>query len=109
MRTRGLRDGGVSSVMMDWDCQQIRGLRLRLGWSAAELSRRLGCSVELVLCWEKSEGRPDAEVFNQLSFLVAYVEQNALLLTQIPLAEAVMEREHLAQITNEMVAHFHKN
>lgn len=94
---------------MTWDCQQIRGLRLRLGWSAAELGRRLGCSAELVLRWESSEETPDAEVFNQLSFLVAYVEQNALRLTQIPLAEIVMERDHLAQITNDMVANIHKN
>ncbi len=93
---------------MTWDCQQIRSLRLRLGWSAAELGRRLGCSADLVMRWESAKARPDAEVFNQLSFLVAYVEQNALRLTQFPLAEAVMEREHLAQVTNEMVNHLHK-
>jgi len=94
---------------MTWNCQQIRGLRLRLGWSAAELGHRLGCSAELVLRWESSEELPDAEVFNHLSFLMAYVEQNALRMSQIPLAEMVMERDHLAQITNDMVATIQKN
>jgi transcriptional regulator with XRE-family HTH domain len=95
---------------MTWSPSDIRCLRLRLGWSAAELGRRLGCSAQQVMNWECGDHHPDAEVFNQLSFLGTYVEQNAARTAQIPMAEDVMTREHLAQITNDMVAQaFRKN
>ncbi len=36
-----------------WTKERIKDLRLRLGWSVAEFSRRLGCVADLVIDWEK--------------------------------------------------------
>lgn len=94
---------------MRWGPSEIRELRLRLGWSAAEMARRLGCSVHLVLTWEAGQNRPDVEVHRQFAFLQSWVEENSARITQSPLAEVVLSREHLAQVTNTVVAQFSKD
>lgn len=89
---------------MEWNAQEIRGLRLRLGWSAAELGRRLGVSVVRVMEWEAATSLVDSESINHLCFLRAFVEQNSLRVQQMPLAEVVMNKEQLLQVTHHRLA-----
>ncbi len=88
---------------MEWTPKAIRQLRLRLGWSAAEFGRRLGCSVDLVHRWENGEMALDPEAANTMHHLFAQVEQTALRTSQLPLAEMVMDREQLSQVTHDFV------
>jgi DNA-binding transcriptional regulator YiaG len=93
---------------MNWGSTEIRSLRLRLGWSAAELGRRLGCSAETVMNWEGGKLKPGKEAHNQLSFLVTFVEQNAIRVAHEPMAELMLNDGHLAQVTNQMIIDFQK-
>lgn len=88
---------------MSWSPQQIRNLRLRLGWSLAEFGRHLGGSVREVQLWENGELNIQPEKINLLIQLVAQVERNAQRLQQEPMAEMVMERDALAQVTHDHI------
>lgn len=50
----------------EWSAERVRMLRLRLGWSQAELARQLSCHVDLVKSWESEDSNLDAEVTDQL-------------------------------------------
>lgn len=88
---------------MNWAPNQIRRLRLRLGWSAAELARRLGCTVDLVISWETGEVEPDPEMHHHLGYLYACVEYNSYRILQVPMAEKIMQESSLAQVTHDTV------
>ena len=89
---------------MSWNPQQIRTLRLQLGWSAADFGRRMACSVDMVLSWEAGDATPDIEMRNQFIFLANYVEKNARRLAQQPYADELMHKEQLAQVTHDIVS-----
>ena len=89
---------------MKWSPQEIRSLRLQLGWSAADFGRRLGCGTQIVMKWENGEIQPDPEMRNQFHYLNNFAEQNALRLARTPHAEALMNQEQLAQVTHDVVA-----
>lgn len=91
---------------MNWTPKAIRELRLRLGWSAAEFGRRMGCSVDLVHRWENGTMELDPEAANQMHHLFAQVEHAAQRISQLPLAEMVMDREQLSQVTHDVVQRF---
>ena len=44
--------------MEKWTPDKIRSLRLRMGWSAAELARRFGGQADLITRWELGECEP---------------------------------------------------
>lgn len=83
---------------MEFSPSDIRNLRLRLGWTAAELGRRMGCTVRLVMDWESGATNPSGDVLNQLRYLHAHTEQIAMHVAQGPLAEVRMTEEKLAQV-----------
>ncbi|MGE0762544.1 MAG: multiprotein-bridging factor 1 family protein [Bdellovibrionales bacterium] len=89
---------------MKWSPQEIRCLRLQLGWSAADLGRRLGCTTQIVMQWECGDIKPDPEMQNHFHYLSNFVEQNALRLARTPHAEALMNQEQLSQVTHDVVA-----
>ena len=62
---------------MMWNGEQIREVRLRLGWTVAEMSRRLGCSEVQVKALEANQVFPDAEVSSALQHLAHHVENNS--------------------------------
>ncbi len=62
---------------MQFDSVQIRLIRQRLGWSLAEMARRMGCREELVRDWENGLCVPDEETHNQLAHLSSQAESQA--------------------------------
>lgn len=88
---------------MNWSPQQIRNLRLRLGWSLVEFGRHMGGSVKQVQMWESGEMSLTAEAANRFIQLIAQVERNAERLVHQPVAEMVMERDALAQVTHDHI------
>jgi transcriptional regulator with XRE-family HTH domain len=80
--------------------EDIRQLRQRLGWSAAEMARRMGCSIELVAAWEAGHQSPDPEVINQMEYLDSYMRSYSDRISQTPIAEKVMHDDRLSQLTH---------
>ncbi len=71
-----------------WTAQEIKCLRLKLGWSAAELARRLCCSMQMITEWERGSDFPspdeclklerlefDLEDYSQKVHLESYASQ----------------------------------
>lgn len=78
----------------------IRTLRQRLGWSFAEMARRMGCKVDLIQKWECETSAPDGEALNQLRYLQNHVESNCEKIAQMPMVEKEMEERRMAQLTH---------
>jgi transcriptional regulator with XRE-family HTH domain len=79
---------------------EIRTLRQRLGWSLAEMARRMGCKTKLIQKWEAGQAAPDMEAMNQLHYLRNHVESNSELIAQRPHLEREMEERRMAQLTH---------
>lgn len=80
--------------------EDIKQLRQRLGWSLAEMARRMGCSVETVAAWEAGHQSPDGEVISQLEYLESHLRSYSERILQTPLAEKVMHDDRLSQLTH---------
>lgn len=80
--------------------QEIRILRQRLGWSQAEMARRMGCPTSLIQAWEEGSSSPDKEALHQLQFLSAHVELRSEIISRIPIAEREMEIRKMSQLTH---------
>ncbi len=85
---------------MNFKGPEIRNLRQRLGWSLAEMARRMGCGTETIAKWETEALVPDADALNQLSYLRNYVEVSSDQTAQRPIVEKEMEARALAQLTH---------
>ena len=80
--------------------EDIKQLRQRLGWSVAEMARRMGCSAELVNAWETGRLSPDGDVINQMQYLDSFQISYSERISQTPMAEKVMNDDRLSQLTH---------
>ncbi len=85
---------------MSFNNQDIRTLRQRLGWSVAEMARRMGCSADLIGKWETGASQPDSEALNQLRYLRNHVETYSEQIQQKPQLEKEMESRRVGQLTH---------
>jgi transcriptional regulator with XRE-family HTH domain len=86
---------------MELSAIEVKTLRLRLGWSLAEMARQMGCSVDIVFSWESGKQTPDNECLNQMRYLQTYADSYNDRIAQLPLAEREMEDRMLSQLTNQ--------
>ncbi len=84
---------------MKFSGREIRTLRQRLGWSQAELARRMGADSELIKNWELDIIIPDTEAVNQLCFLRNHLETTSDQVAQTPLAEKELQERGVGQLT----------
>jgi transcriptional regulator with XRE-family HTH domain len=82
---------------------ELRIIRQRLGWSTAEMARRLGENSARVAAFEAGDQAPAPEVLNQYYFLRNGVEEDAAWVAETPRAEAHLEAAGLAQVTNREI------
>ena len=82
---------------------EFRQLRLRLGWSLAEMARRMGCHQSIILKWESNHLTPDPEVVRHYESLLALVDEQAERTRQMPIAESLLKDEHLSQCSEDDV------
>jgi transcriptional regulator with XRE-family HTH domain len=87
----------LSMIMNPADIKQ---LRQRLGWSLAEMGRRMGCKADLVSEWETGKQCPDSDVLNQMHYLESYLMGYSERISQAPMAEKIMHEDRLSQLTH---------
>lgn len=85
---------------MKFNGQEIRKLRQRLGWSMAEMARRMGCSGVLIQDWEAEVQIPDHDAMNQLCYLQNHVDSASEAVAQIPVVEKELQSRGVAQLTH---------
>lgn len=92
----------MSSVMTDlaneWSKEAIKALRLRLGWSQADLARRLNCASTEVEQWEFGILAPSAALLNELFLIAKQAEACSLEVHASPIAETLCDQQALGQI-----------
>jgi len=91
---------------MTWNSDKIKILRCRLGFSQADLARRLNCESELIQSWELTDSR-QLLILEQHADLLVLLEKQAEVasehLFQSPLAESILEETRATQIDVEAV------
>jgi len=95
--------------MHNWTAEEIKCLRLRLGWSAADFARRFGCISNQVLAWERGDSAPSPDDVLQLHRLQMHVESYSEQLQREPLAEHVIKLSGCEQIHNDVLISYLKN
>lgn len=78
---------------------EIKNLRLRLGWTHADLARRVACSADEVKEWEDGLKPPHREALNQLQYLLFKADSLAHDLAAQPQVESTLMSYHLEQIS----------
>ncbi|MCB0407963.1 MAG: helix-turn-helix transcriptional regulator [Bdellovibrionales bacterium] len=83
--------------------RDFKKIRLRLGWTIAEMARRMGCHQELVIQWESNQQTPDVEMIQQYETIQFYLEEQSEFVRHQPVAESMLKGEHLQQVSLEDV------
>lgn len=83
---------------MQWTADNIRILRLRLGWSQADCARRLGCATQTVMDWEAGQLAPTPDDIRQLERLVFYLDTYIETIESQPLSEYLFSQMNIEQI-----------
>jgi ribosome-binding protein aMBF1 (putative translation factor) len=84
----------ISSLNKD----TIKALRMRLGWSQADLARRLKCTSKEVERWENGDQTPSSHFLNEMFLLVKQADACSHEVHASPLAENMCDKHALAQI-----------
>ncbi len=83
---------------MAWDKNTIKQLRLRMGWSQCDLARRLNVEAEIIMKLEEGEMIPQPHHESYFSLLQQHAESASEEVAMAPLAETVLDDQHLNQI-----------
>ncbi len=85
----------------EWSAHQIKTLRYQLGWSQADMARRLGCTLQCIMNWEEGADLPEADQSKRLDQLRFTAGHHGRKLGRLPIAEKHMGERSLAQIRDE--------
>ena len=86
---------------MDWNPQQIKKLRKRMGWSQADLAQKLSLDCKTIQSWEDGFSCPVDFQLSGLEMISMHADQSAEDLVQSTAAEIQMEQLHVAQIASQ--------
>lgn len=83
----------------------LKEIRLRLGWSTAELARHLALSVDKTLQLEQDTQKLTPKLKASYAELLRYADDYSNRIQQDPFAEKVMNLKKLSQITGTDLFH----
>jgi ribosome-binding protein aMBF1 (putative translation factor) len=83
---------------MDWNPNQIKKLRKRMGWSQADLAQKLALDCKTVQSWEEGFSCPLDFQLSGLEMISRQADQSAQDLSQSTVAEMQMEQQNLGQV-----------
>ena len=87
----------------------VKSLRLRLGWTQSDLSRRLGCKILEISQWETGMAIPNSDQAGLLQLLFSQAEACNLDTHAAPRAEVFCQQKDLGQIYWKGLPEFDKN
>ncbi len=88
----------MTDMINEWSKESIRSLRLRLGWSKADLARHLSCTCLDVDAWESGETFPNPRLANELILIAKHADACSEEVHASPLAETLCDKKSLVQI-----------
>lgn len=78
--------------------EDIKNLRLRLGWSQSDLARNIGCPTDLISALEKGNVEAQGVLSSELEIIERHADQISDALHIQPIVENQMEEAHLEQV-----------
>jgi DNA-binding transcriptional regulator YiaG len=81
-----------------WTKTKIKAVRLRLGWSQADLARRLHCASTEIVSWECGAQIPSTYFLNELFIIAKYADACSHEVHRSPRAESLCDQNALGQI-----------
>lgn len=81
-----------------WKQDQIRLLRLRLGWTQSDLARRLSCEAEIIEALEQGTMSIEAHFVHKLELIAHQADLCGEEIQCMPAAENLCDQEHLGQV-----------
>ena len=87
-----------SPESLRWSKQNIRSLRMRLGWSRSELAYRLHCSPDEVAAWEEGGKKIDKSRISDLELILRQADACSDEVLYTPAAESQCDKRALEQI-----------
>ncbi|MEN0060230.1 MAG: helix-turn-helix transcriptional regulator [Bdellovibrio sp.] len=88
----------LENASLTWNKEDLRSLRLRMGWSRSDLARRLHCSPEQVEQWEEGHLSIERVQKSELEILLRQAEACCDEVKYTPSAERECEKKALEQI-----------
>ncbi|MNJ92539.1 hypothetical protein D3C87_102120 [compost metagenome] len=88
----------LGNESFEWNKENLRSLRLRLGWSKSDLARRLSCSSLEVDAWEDGSSSLSNTVKGQLEILSRQADACSDEVRFGPAAENECDKKALSQI-----------
>lgn len=88
----------MSDIKHHWKKEQIRLLRLRLGWTQADLARRLKCDTKLIESLEGGQAAVAMEIVHKLELIAHQADLCGDEIQCLPAAENLCDQEHLGQV-----------
>lgn len=81
-----------------WQQQQIRLLRMRLGWTQSDLARRLQCDAKVVESLEAGNESAAVELVHKLELIAHQADLCGNEIQCMPAAETFCDQEQLGQV-----------
>jgi len=88
----------VKSLEHHWKQDQIRLLRLRLGWTQSDLARRLSCEPQMIEDLEAGSLAVESEIVHKLEMIAHQADLCGDEIQCLPAAENFCDQEHLGQV-----------
>lgn len=88
----------MSVIKHHWKQEQIRLLRLRLGWTQSDLARRLECETKLIESLEMGSQFAAVEIVHKLELIAHQADLCGDEIQCLPAAENMCDQEHLGQV-----------
>lgn len=88
----------LGNESFDWNKENVRSLRLRLGWSKSDLARRLNCSAAEVEAWEDGSAPLTSAVKSELAMIARQADECSDEVRCVPAAENECDKNALAQV-----------
>lgn len=88
----------MTTVKNQWKQDEIRILRLRLGWTQSDLARRLECEAKMVESLEAGSIDVAVEIVHKLEMISHQADLCGEEVQSTPAAENFCDQEHLGQV-----------
>lgn len=95
--------GSEQESRMNWSAEKITELRLGLGWSVADFSRRFGATCATIQSWEAGQSIPTADDLRQLDFLSFHLTSYSDAIEAQPQADTAILNNNYEQVHRKII------
>lgn len=88
----------VENQQVNWTKENLRSLRLRMGWSKSDLAFHLHCSSDDIAAWEVGTRRIESSIRSQLEFILRQADACSEEVQKTPAAENQCRQNAIDQI-----------